>query len=219
MTANLMGLTARTGQQAVPWTHLPRGCPPLAAGPPPRRVCFLGCSQTALEKGIRSCYLPNCHSPFKVLSGSEVGVALCRARGSSPQEQTCHLRLSGSLWAQAGPSGLLPLVLPCHKLQAGCFVLGKPQLDPRGMRVSLSTRTQPCQRTPRPSAPLPPLPSPPGPGDHPVVGGAGRTTAPVHPPGSTCCLLSTKKCASRCPWAAEQSLQPTVKAIPVVKLP
>lgn len=49
------GLTAQTGQQAVPRTHLPGVCPLLAAGPPPRRVCFLDCSQTTLEKGIRSC--------------------------------------------------------------------------------------------------------------------------------------------------------------------
>ena len=218
MTANLMGLTARTGQQAVPWTHLPRGCPPLAAGPPPRRVCFLGCSQTALEKGIRSCYLPNSlavQSPVWLRGG---GGSL-QGSGLQPPRADLPPQALGQPVGSGRPLGPLASVLPCHKLQAGCFVLGKPQLDPRGMRVSLSTRTQPCQRTPRPSAPLPPLPSPPSPGDHPVVGGAGRTTAPVHPPGSTCCLLSTKKCASRGPWAAEQSLQPTVKAIPVVKLP
>ena len=159
-----MGLTARTGQQAVPWTHLPRGCPPLAAGPPPRRVCFLGCSQTALEKGIRSCYLPNCHSPFKVLSGSEVGVALCRARGSSPQEQTCHLRLSGSLWAQAGPSGLLPLCSRAINSRPVALSLENLSLTPEGCACPSAQGHSPVRGHPDPAHLCPHCPRPPAPG-------------------------------------------------------
>lgn len=199
--------------------------------PPTQGVPSAG-SRASTQESLLSGLQPDCPGErHQVVLTSKLSLAVqspvwlrggggsLQGSGLQPPRADLSPQALGQPVGSGRPLGPLASVLPCHKLQAGCFVLGKPQLDPRGMRVSLSTRTQPCQRTPRPSAPLPPLPSPPGPGDHPVVGGGGRTTAPVHPPGSTCCLLSTKKCASRCPWAAEQSLQPTVKAIPVVKLP
>lgn len=77
-----------------------------------------------------------------------------------------------------------PASAPGHQLQASCFVLGKPQLDPRGMRRVPQHKDAARQgRLPRPSGSLPPPPSPrPGPRG-PSWGVGGRTTAPAHPPG------------------------------------
>lgn len=151
MTANLMGLTARTGQQAaVPWTHLPRGCPPLAAGPPPRRVCFLGCSQTALRKASgRATFQTVTRRSKSCLArgGAGGGGPLCRARGSSPQEQTCHLRLQAACGFRQAPRPLAS-VLPCHKLQAGCFVLENLSLTPEGCACPSAQGHSPTEDTP-----------------------------------------------------------------------
>ena len=136
--------------------------------------------------------LPNCHSPLKVIPsgsdvGAEAGLVLCRARGSSPQEQTCHLRVTGSLWAQAGPSGLLPLCSCATNSRPLTLSLENLSLIPEGCAVSLSTSIEPRQRR------MPDLVDlRPGPRGHPGREGGwggegGRTTASAHPPGL--CML------------------------------
>ena len=167
-------------------------------GPPAQGVPSAG-SRASTQEGLLSGLQPDCPgerrrvvSTFQTVTcRSELshlapmwrGV-LCRAWGSSPREQTYHLRLTGSLHGHAVGSGR-PLgprasLLPCYKLLTSCFVPGKSQLDPRGMRhVPQHKDIARQRRTPLPSASLPPPPSPTGPrGASCGGGGRNRTTAP-----------------------------------------
>lgn len=139
MTVSLTGLTALTGQRAVPWAHLPRVCPLPAAGPPPRRACFLDCSPDCPGERHRvvSIFQTVTHRSESSRPAPMWRGVLCRAWGSSPREQTYYLRLTGSLHGHTvgsgRPLGPLASLLPCYKPPTSCFVPGKPQLDPRGM--------------------------------------------------------------------------------------
>lgn len=172
--------------------------------PPTQGVPSAG-SRASTQESLLSGLQPDCPGErHQVVLPSKLSLAVqspvwlrggggsLQGSGLQPPRADLSPQALGQPVGSGRPLGPLASVLPCHKLQAGCFVLGKPQLDPRGMRVSLSTRTQPCQRTPRPSAPLPPLPSPPGPGDHPVVGGGAGLQPLSTPPAPHAASLVQK---------------------------
>lgn len=129
-------------------------------------------------------------SPVWLRGGAGGGVVLCRARGSSPQEQTCHLRLSGSLWAQAGPSGLLPLCSLAINSRPVALSLENLSLTPEGCACPSAQGHSPVRGHPDPAHLCPHCPRPPAPGI--ILLWGGRTIAPVHPPAPHAASLVQK---------------------------
>lgn len=134
--------------------HCP-GVPSALARLPPRRFAFWAVARLPWRRA--SGVLP---SKLSSLAAQE-SVWLRRwgrwgwssaNRGSSPQADLPPQALRQPV-GSGRPSGLLPLC-STHKLQAGCFVLGKPQPGPRG-GVLQHKDTAPSEDThdPAPSAP------------------------------------------------------------------